>query len=159
MTSGICFKIMQEEGSGCGWGRIGHGLMVVGLCDGCLCLLYCSVYFGVCSKFPMIKCFKIFIWKHCFHDFVVVRLCICFLSFFLFLNFILINRSPQFTFGFIFDVVHSMAFDKYIMTCSHDLYMFSLSKILLDVLVKRSIFPPSISSLLDSPLRFFLISC
>ena len=41
-------------------------------------LLYFSVYFGVCSKSSIIKCFKNFTWKPCFHDFVVVRLCICF---------------------------------------------------------------------------------
>lgn len=47
MTSGICFKIVQEEGSGCGWRRIGHGLLVVRLCDGCwrfiifFCLFWC----------------------------------------------------------------------------------------------------------------------
>lgn len=57
MTSGICLKIIQEERGGCGWGRIDHGLMVVGLCEGCLGFIV-FFYFGVCSKSFIIKCFR-----------------------------------------------------------------------------------------------------
>lgn len=52
MTSGICFKIIEEKGNGCGcgWGRIGHGLMVVGLCDRCSGFIIFLCLFCVCVQ-------------------------------------------------------------------------------------------------------------